>query len=128
MTDKQILIIDDNPMSGEVLAQILQLMGITSITMQDSATFEDIRTYAQDLAVIFVDLEMPNVDGYELLRILGDDMGLTIPIVAYTVHTSELIVARELGFNSFLGKPLNLDHTVDLIQQILDGGQVWSVH
>jgi two-component system, cell cycle response regulator DivK len=48
-----------------------------------------------------------------------------IPIIAYSVHTSEAEQARRLGFNGFLGKPLNADDFADQLHNILQGNSVW---
>jgi CheY-like chemotaxis protein len=127
MINTHVLIIDDNKMGGEVLAHVLDSMGITYTVMQNSTAIDEIREYAPQLSAVFVDLEMPKIDGYEMLQILKNDLGLTVPVVAYTVHTSEIGTARELGFDSFLGKPLDLDYAVDHIRRILAGEAIWAV-
>jgi CheY-like chemotaxis protein len=125
---KHVLIIDDNKMGTEILAEILNAMGITASALHNSASFESIRANAADYAAVFVDLEMPKIDGFEMLRILKSDLGMTAPIIAYSVHTSEIAEAREGGFDGFLGKPLDLDHVADYITRIMGGEEVWAVN
>ncbi len=50
-----------------------------------------------------------------------------IPIVAYTVHISEINMARQVGFHSFLGKPLDMDSFPHHLSQILSGEGVWVI-
>jgi CheY-like chemotaxis protein len=76
---------------------------------------------------VFLDLEMPNINGYELFEKLKVDARFKdVPIVAYTVHVSEINVIRGLGFHSFIGKPLDADAFPDQLARILRGERVWS--
>ena len=43
----------------------------------------------------------------------------------YTVHVSEIGVARDLGFHSFLGKPLDVDKFPEQLKRILNDEPVW---
>jgi CheY-like chemotaxis protein len=77
--------------------------------------------------VIFLDLEMPGIDGYPMLSYLkNDDRFNNVPVVAYTVHMSEMNVARQKGFHSFLGKPLDADLFPEQLAAILRGEHVWT--
>ena len=70
---------------------------------------------------------MPNGDYYQLFRNIKADPRLAeVPVIAYTVHTSEIEQARQVGFDGFLGKPLSTTEFPDQIQRILRGEQVWS--
>lgn len=68
---------------------------------------------------------MPNISGYELLDQLRAAFGTT-PIVACTMHVSEVNVARQLGFDGFLGKPLDLDRFPDQVTIIINGQPLWE--
>ncbi|PJF29257.1 MAG: response regulator, partial [Phototrophicales bacterium] len=75
----------------------------------------------------FLDLEFPNHTGFEIFAKLKALPKLAdIPIVAYTVHNSEIDTARKAGFHSFLGKPLTLSKFPDQLQRILTGIPVWE--
>lgn len=50
-----------------------------------------------------------------------------VPIVAYSVHVSEIEIARRAGFDGFLGKPLDADRFSDQLRRILSGEQVWEI-
>jgi CheY-like chemotaxis protein len=78
--------------------------------------------------VVFLDLEMPDIDGYAVLEILKSDNRFdTVPIVAHTVHFGEINNAQHVGFHSFLGKPLNIDRFPDQLARILIGEHVWAL-
>jgi two-component system cell cycle response regulator DivK len=78
--------------------------------------------------IIFLDLEMPFINGYDVLDYIRQDSNLSqVPIVAYTTHTSHMNTAHQAGFHSFLGKPLDSTLFPDQIHRILNGEHVWEV-
>ncbi len=78
--------------------------------------------------IIFLDLEMPDLNGYDVLKELhGIPKFSGVPVVAYTSHTSEMGFAREAGFHSFLGKPLNSGAFGDQVASIINDRPVWEV-
>ena len=119
------VVIEDDQSSIDVL---------TSLLRQEGATFSTI-TYdiANQLAsiepptVFFIDLEIPELNGYEVLSILQNSPNLAgVPLVAYTTHLSHMNSAQEAGFDSFLTKPLDRTAFADQVRRILAGEAVWE--
>jgi two-component system cell cycle response regulator DivK len=75
--------------------------------------------------VVFLDLEMPGLDGFHVKDMLRAHFGEVL-IIAYTVHISEINVAKQSGFDGFLGKPLNKARFPDQMARILRGEGVWE--
>ena len=70
-------------------------------------------------AVVLLDLEMPELDGYEVARQLRDDSALAgLRIVAVTGRTDERAsaLAWEAGFHDFLGKPAPVSMLLAMIR------------
>jgi len=129
MSEIHALIIDDNSDNVGVLAQLLSMEGVSYTGVLDTRRLDAVLQKLARVDVIFLDLEMPNVDGYTLLQTIKSNPTLkTVPVVAYTVHVSEISTARKLGFHSFLGKPLDADRFPDHLARILRGEGVWAVH
>lgn len=127
MNQAHALIIDDNAKNLSVLARLLaeEQVGSTQVTnpRQLSAAIETLDA----VDVVFLDLELPNTNGYEILAMLHeDDRFADVPIVAYTVHVSEINAAQQRGFHSFLGKPIDPDKFHDQLARILSGEAVWE--
>ncbi|MBN1313444.1 MAG: response regulator, partial [Anaerolineae bacterium] len=99
--------------------------GYTAVTATRQVA--DALNSASQINVVFLDLEMPNGDYLQTLQDLRADPRLAgVPIVAYTVHTSEIDQARQVGFDGFLGKPLSTKEFPDQIRRILNGEEVWT--
>ncbi len=127
MTKSHALIVDDNQDNMAILAQMLSMEGIESTRIEDSTKLEKALLSLPKTQVIFLDLEMPKLNGYEIFNQLRSiDAFKNVPIVAYTVHVSEINTVRHLGFHSFLTKPLDQDDFPDQLARILHGESVWA--
>lgn len=119
------LIIDDNLPNVKVLSQLLAKQGFQVTEVLDPIQLSELLPSLDDLDVIFLDLEMPHLGGYKLKEMLRDYFG-PIPIIAYTVHISEMNEVKKLGFDGFLGKPLDPSKFPDQLARILRGEPVWE--
>jgi two-component system, cell cycle response regulator DivK len=127
MSELHALIIDDNPNNIEVLAMLLTKENVTYAAVHTLWNIEQTLDQVGSPDIIFLDLEFPNGDGFALLKDLKADNRFNhIPIVAYSVHTGEFDHIREAGFDSFIGKPVNLQNFPDQLRRILDGEAVWE--
>lgn len=127
MSHHHALIIDDQLPNIDVLAMLLEQEGISHTSATSARQVSDAISQAPQINVVFLDLEMPNGDYYQLFKTLRADKRLSgVPIIAYTVHTSEIDQAREVGFDGFLGKPLKTTEFPDQIRRILSGEEVWT--
>lgn len=121
------LVIDDNDDNLYVLSELLSMNGVQSYTLRRSIELLTFLQNIERLDVVFLDLEMPRMNGYEVLTSLKQHPRFgNVPVVAYTVHLSEVAVAQQIGFHSFLGKPLDADKFPDQLARILNGEPVWS--
>ncbi len=129
MSQIHALIIDDNRDNASVLAQLLSLEGVSYTEVLDTRKLAAVLQSLPNVDVIFLDLEMPHEDGFTVLRNMKSNPKLkTVPVVAYTVHVSEIGRARQVGFHSFIGKPLDSDRFPDQLARILRGENVWAAH
>jgi CheY-like chemotaxis protein len=121
------LIIDDDPGNIGVLQQLLTLEAVTYTAVQDSSQLGQLLPGMEHIDIVFLDLEMPDVNGYEVFELLKSQPRLaTVPIVACTVYSEEIHRAREMGFHSFISKPLDADRFVVQLESILQQKPVWN--
>lgn len=118
------LIVEDDPYSVEVLGRLLRNEGIqhTAVSHLDEISLPELR----EMGVVFLDLDMPGMNGYEVYNILRHEYGLGMPIVAYTVNTNEKATTRQVGFDGMLGKPLDSQCFREQLRRILAGEAMWD--
>ncbi|MBC8097941.1 MAG: response regulator [Armatimonadetes bacterium] len=126
MTQLHALIIDDNAMNLTVMSNLLNAMQIAYTTVQDETNVPRVLATLERLDLVFLDLALPNADGYQILDLLQNTYGITVPIVACTVYANEINTARQQGFHSFLTKPLDPVRFQRSVQQILNNQPVWE--
>lgn len=121
------LIIDDNAKNVAVLARLLAVEGVSSDKVMNPSQLEAVLDRMDQVDIIFLDLELPGTNGYQILAWLKSDPRFqAVPVVAYTVHVDEISVAQQRGFDSFLGKPIRYDRFPSQLRRILRGEQVWE--
>ena len=104
----RILVVDDEPLNREVAQEQLQNAGLVVDTAEDGA--QAIAMAKQtNYAVIFMDMQMPNVDGLDATRIIREIPGYQkTPIIAITGNAFSEDKSRcyDAGMNDFLTKPI----------------------
>ncbi|KQP17672.1 response regulator [Pseudorhodoferax sp. Leaf267] len=109
----RVLVIDDNPDAGLILHERLQDMGMRTETVGDGATGLERLRHAEaagdPFAIVFVDWQMPGMDGIETLRRLRTQTALVPRIVMVTAFNLEALrpQAQEVGATALLSKPIN---------------------
>jgi len=106
------MIIDDNPDVVALVTAAAAYKGIACIVAADADTF--LTAITPDISLILLDLVMPNVDGVELLRMLGEQK-CTTPIVLMSgvgarILETAVSLAISLGLNvaGHLRKPFRI--------------------
>lgn len=125
MSQQHALVIDDNAQNRKVLAQLLAKQGVGATEISDPRKLADVLPTMGAVDVVFLDLEMPGLDGYDVKNLLRSHIGDT-PIIAYTVHVSEMNVVKQQGFDGFLGKPIDNARFPDQLARILNHQPVWE--
>lgn len=126
MVNLKAVIIEDDVNSARVLSHLLAKEAIGSTIVTDVIHLDQHLT--TDTDIVFVDLEMPGKNGYEVLdELLNEAHFSSIPIIASSVHTNEIHHARQAGFHSFIGKPLAKDIFPEQLKRILEGENVWEI-
>ena len=126
MVNLHALIIDDDAYSIYIMERLLDQEGISYTGIADPTLLNGILETLDRVDIVFLDLEMPKLDGYEVLVLLREHINSEVPIVACTVHTSQIGKTRRQGFSGFVAKPLDLDRFSDQLHRILAGVPVWE--
>ena len=127
------LYVEDDLHSREVVGLILnKIMGFTRIEFfEDSENFlEHVLALPEVPDVIFLDIHVRPLNGYEMLSILrADDRFASSKIIALTASVMVQDVARlqETGFDGLIGKPIAHKLFPRLLENIMAGEPVWYI-
>jgi signal transduction histidine kinase/ActR/RegA family two-component response regulator len=106
---RSILVVDDNEAAANALGRLLELRGHeVKVAYTGLAGVDAARTYHPDLLIL--DIGLPDIDGYEVVRRLKDDPELHAAIIALTGYGQAEDKERALaaGFHHHLTKPVGL--------------------
>ncbi len=138
MDNKTILLVEDNPDDEALTIRALKKNNIGNhlTVAHDGAEALDFLfgtgAYAgrdiQNLPqIILLDLNLPKVDGLEVLRrIRADDRTRLLPVIVLTSSKEEqdLINSYSLGANSYVRKPVDFNQFVEAVRQL---GLYWLI-
>jgi putative two-component system response regulator len=130
LAESRILIVDDNASNVMLLERVLQHAGYRnhSAVTDSREVLERFRTWRPDL--ILLDLMMPNMDGYAVLRQLGgwipDRIYLPVLVITADTTPSARKRAMELGAKDFLTKPIDAMEATLRINNLLTTRWLYS--
>ena len=120
---KNVLIVDDSPSVRHLTSNIIKNAGFQATTAKDGLEALEILQSSKDTPdIILTDVEMPRMDGYELLSTLKRSTNLhSIPVVMITSRSSEKHrqKAFELGVSEYLTKPFDDAKLIEIINRLI---------
>lgn len=122
---RTVMIVDDSVTVRKVTSRLMERHGWEVVTAKDGL---DALRQLQDIYpdIVLLDIEMPRMDGFEVLRSVRRDERLTaLPIIMITSRTGEKHQqqAKALGVNGFLGKPFQEASLLSSIEEVLAAAQ-----
>jgi PAS domain S-box-containing protein len=117
-----IMVVDDDPINMMLISEVLKRMGFDVIQMENGReVVESLPHY--DPVLIFMDVNMPEMDGYTTTRIIRK-MQTTqsrIPIIALTADAMKGDKERclDAGMNNYISKPFKLDEIESVLKEYI---------
>ena len=138
MSDRVILLVEDNDNDEVLTLRALKKSNISNpvVVVRDGAEALDYvfargahanRKATEVPQVILLDLQLPKIDGLDVLRaIRADERTKLLPVVVLTSSVEEQDVIRSygLGANSYVRKPVDFNQFVEAVKQL---GLYWLV-
>ena len=118
MNRRTILIVDDQEVNRAFLTQIIENEYSILTAENGSQALEILHNHYESIAAVFLDIIMPGIDGYQVLREMkADDTLSIIPVLVTSqlVEDQDEILALSLGAQDFISKP----YKPDIIRQRL---------
>jgi PAS domain S-box-containing protein len=114
----EILLVEDNVFNQKLAQKVLTGFGfMVDIASNGKEGVERIRERKYDL--VLMDIQMPEMNGYEVTGIVRNELNNPVPIMAMTAHAmgSEKERCLALGMNDYISKPFDIE---ELYHKILD--------
>ncbi|MDP1842438.1 MAG: CheR family methyltransferase, partial [Sediminibacterium sp.] len=108
MTNLKILVAEDVALNQLLIKIILNDFGFQhDIVANGKIAIEKLQANTYD--IILMDLQMPEMNGFETSEYIRKNLKLTIPIIALTadVTTADVSKCKEFGMNDYISKPIN---------------------
>jgi len=117
-----ILVGEDNAVNRELVRELLESFGHEVIEAGNGREVLE-RLYKVKTDLVLLDIQMPVLDGYAVLRVIRDDEKLkTMPVVALTAFAmrGDREKALDAGFDAHLSKPLDVQKLKSLTKRLLE--------
>ena len=121
MNATTVLVVDDDVNTREAYAEYLCLNGFEAVTAGSGLEALDL-AHSAPPDVVLLDAELPDIDGWTVLRKLkADPHTFAIPVVLLTGHTlpADYARARACGADALISKPCVPDELVRRLKSII---------
>ena len=116
------LVVDDSDINREVALRILSAEGaLVAVANDGKAALAWLGLHPHEVDIVLMDVQMPEMDGYEAtrqLRALPGGAGLPVVALSAGAFKAEQEAAREAGMDAFVAKPFNVDELIATIQRL----------
>jgi len=116
----RVLLVEDDGVNRMAMERILAKLGCEVISAGDG--LEAVETLKREnVDLVFMDVQMPVMDGMEATRIIREELGLDVPIVAMTAYAMAGDRERFLhgGMDSYISKPVDMARLKETVASIL---------
>jgi len=124
---KKVLVIDDNPTIVELIKYAVNLQGNYQVVVAYDGIQGLERIYAEQPDCVIIDVKMPRMDGYQLVRCLrGDARTADIPLIILSALTrvEDRMTGMLSGVDEYLTKPFKpgaLNATIEHVLRLTPG-------
>ena len=122
LKNKSVLVVDDDERNRYALSSYLDMMEMKVFTANDGAAAMNFLKSGNNIDLILLDIMMPVMDGYEMLKILREDKALRdIPVIAVTARAmkGDDTKCMEAGASDYIPKPIDLKKFISIMAKWL---------
>ena len=119
MSNRPILVVDDDPSILDMVAEILDFEGYAVRTATNGAEALEVVEQVPP-SLVLLDMRMPVLDGWGFARALKA-RGVRIPIVVMTAAKDARRWAEEIGAQAYLAKPFELPDLLTVVGRLRPG-------
>jgi CheY-like chemotaxis protein len=122
LTGRKVLVVDDDVRNIFALSSVVERRGMTVLTAGTGREAIAILDATPDVAIVLMDIMMPEMDGYETMRVIRENAAFQrLPIIALTAKAmkGDREKCLEAGASDYLAKPVNTDQLLSALRMWL---------
>ena len=122
LKNKTVLIVDDDERNRFALSSYLDMLEMNVLTASDGESALSLLKTEKSIDLILLDIMMPVMDGYEMLKKLRDDTSTRdIPVIAVTAKAmkGDDVKCIEAGASDYIPKPIDLKNFISKMEKWL---------
>ena len=122
LAGRKVLVVDDDVRNIFALSSVLERRGMTVLTADTGKRAIAILDSTPDVAIVLMDIMMPDMDGYETMRVIRQNPSFRrLPIVALTAKAmkGDREKTLEAGASEYLAKPVNTEQLLSTLRMWL---------
>jgi CheY-like chemotaxis protein len=119
---RKVLIVDDDVRNIFALSSVLERRGMSVLTAGTGREAIETIESTSDLAIVLMDIMMPEMDGYETMQVIRQNASLRrLPIIALTAKAmkGDREKCLEAGASEYLAKPVNTEQLLSALRMWL---------
>ena len=119
-----VLYIEDNPVNLLLMEGMLAHRPVIDLRLAELPEPGLAMAEAQPPDLVLLDIQLPGIDGFEVLRRLRRMPGLAgVPVIAVSANVmpADHALAAQAGFDAYLGKPVHMPALLALVDRVLAG-------
>ncbi len=122
LTGRKVLVVDDDVRNIFAISSVLERRGMTVLSAGTGREAIETIESTPDLAIVLMDIMMPEMDGYETMQVIRQNQALRrLPIIALTAKAMKGDRERclEAGASEYLAKPVNTEQLLSVLRMWL---------
>jgi len=122
LVGKKVLVVDDDVRNIFALSSVLERRGMAVLTAGTGHEAIAMLDSTPDLAIVLMDIMMPEMDGYETMQVIRQNPSLRrLPIIALTAKAmkGDREKCLEAGASDYLAKPVNTEQLLSALRMWL---------
>ncbi|MGZ3538956.1 MAG: response regulator, partial [Thermodesulfobacteriota bacterium] len=118
MGKERILVVDDEETVREMVSKIINLIGHEVVTTGNGREALEILR-SQPFSIMITDVKMPEMDGFELMKVVRDQFPGT-PIICMTAHGASYTYTDVVGVGAteYITKPITIDEMMAKLKRV----------
>ena len=110
---RKVLIVEDEVINQQILSFILQQEYDVLLANNGQEALDTLQKHYKEISLVLLDLVMPIMDGFEVLKRIEDEPSLKrIPVIVLTSDKSAEIESLKLGAQDFIVKPYDMPEVI----------------